>query len=192
MPSPTPIKRTGSFRFLAIEGTDIGTNQNWELHGLDDDNYFSVTLPVAIDITGGETTLVVSANYEQILNNIELAQAPLVHGGYGMALVALENMAASVFEFQGTTLSVKNTSSNIEFKIYPNPTSSNSFSVELNDPSFENYSLEIRNMLGQTIFQKNQVSAVEFIDLESISSGVYLVSLKSDSKGITTQKVIID
>lgn len=83
-------------------------------------------------------------------------------------------------------------SSNTEFFIYPNP-ATNNFTIEFNLIDNKNVSIELKNILGQTIKEistslspgKNSIE----IDLSDLPKGVYFVQLQSNSK-LYSKKVI--
>lgn len=82
---------------------------------------------------------------------------------------------------------------NIDFVIYPNPSTSQ-VTIEFELSETKNASIEIKNILGQTVrmisnnsFAKG-INKVE-IDLSEFSSGLYFVQLQSENK-ITSKKFI--
>lgn len=179
------------YRFLAIEGADIATSQNFELHGLEDDNYFAVTLPVNLSITEGETTLVIDANYEGILNNIELAQAPLVHGGYSFALEALENMADDVFEFAGISLGVSDAFPNVSFNVFPNPTADGLAQITVDGMNNERIDLQVFDVVGKKVFEASGISNGKKTELNLTRAGMYIVRISMNGVTIATQKLVV-
>lgn len=78
-----------------------------------------------------------------------------------------------------------------DFGIYPNP-NNGSFEIQLAEIE-DNFSLQVYDNTGRVVFTKeyNQTNSLtQMLNLENISSGIYLVSLKS-SRGITTKKIVI-
>jgi hypothetical protein len=182
---------TSGYRFLAMEGSDITTNQNFELHGLEDENYFSVILPVDMEISEGEMTLVIDANYEQILNNIELAQGPLIHGGYGLALVALENMANDVFEFSGISLGVSDAFPNVAFNVFPNPTINGLAQITVDGLNNERIDLQVFDILGKSVFEASGIANGKNTQLNLTKAGMYIVRISTNGVTIATQKLVV-
>lgn len=179
------------YRFLAIEGSDISTNQNFELHGLEDENYFSVTLPVDMEITGQEITLAIDANYEQILNGIELAQGPLVHGGYGQALDALENMSTDVFDFAGISLGVSEAFPNVSFNVFPNPSTEGVTQITVDGLGANRIDLQVYDIVGKTVFQESGISSGKKTELNLSKSGMYIVRISMNGVTVATQKLVV-
>lgn len=77
----------------------------------------------------------------------------------------------------------------INMVLQPNPANTH-VTVHVNNVD-ASLKLEIRNMLGQVIMQKQHVDEMNSIDLSGLKSGVYFVSLTKDKKKIT-QKLIIE
>ncbi|MBT6745988.1 MAG: T9SS type A sorting domain-containing protein [Flavobacteriales bacterium] len=69
--------------------------------------------------------------------------------------------------------------------LYPNP-NNGIFTIEGNG----NYSVTIRNMLGQTIYTGMMNSSTMSFDLSNVNKGVYFVNISNDSFE-TTEKVVI-
>ena len=75
------------------------------------------------------------------------------------------------------------------FNIYPNP-SNGIFNVSIGNSSEIN-TIEITNVIGQTIYSKiANNSSNNVIDLSNLNKGIYFISLKSD-QGISSSKKII-
>lgn len=181
---------TSGYRFIAIEGDDL-SNEIFQLHGLGDENYFNVDLPLSLDVNSEETLIVLEAKCEEILNNISIEGGLIVHGDFGMAQVSLENMASNVFFVTSDPLSVRDEYSNLEISIYPNPATNDYVNVSIDSEQFENYNIEVRNILGEAIIQLNQISKNQNIDLTNCSSGLYLLNLVMNGQVVKTEKLIV-
>lgn len=74
------------------------------------------------------------------------------------------------------------------FKVYPNPTNGNiTVSIENN---ITDYTLNITNLSGQIVYQKNKLeSSSESISL-NIPSGIYFINVQTE-KGIISKKLIV-
>lgn len=80
-----------------------------------------------------------------------------------------------------------------EIKIYPNP-NTGLFFVKLNTTTNLAVSLEIVNLMGISVYQQDNVqSSVVSIDMSSISSGLYLVKIFSETDELLfTEKLVIE
>lgn len=179
------------YRFVALEGTDIATDQDFELHGLEDENYFSVTLPVNVSLSSDEITLMVSAHCEEIVNDVELALAPLAHGGYGMALRALENMADYVFEYQGTSVGVSEAFPDVSFNVYPNPTTNGMAQIIVDGMNNERIDVQVFDILGKSVFEASGISNGKNTELNLTRAGMYIVRISTNGMTIATQKLVV-
>ena len=74
-----------------------------------------------------------------------------------------------------------------KIKVFPNPTN-DKFTIAF-DNSKENYKIEILNITGQVVFNKQLTNSVEQVDLYGQSAGVYFVKLQT--KNNTVVKKII-
>lgn len=83
---------------------------------------------------------------------------------------------------------VQQQKSEVKFSIFPNPTS-DIIHIKTS-PSGIKYSLFIKNMYGETILHANMSNEQESIDLSSISKGMYLVEIITES-GAVNQKIVI-
>jgi carboxypeptidase T len=95
---------------------------------------------------------------------------------------SLENLDGFYFDdfkvavLQNNTLKT-NDSSITQFKIYPNPTSS---FLNINTTK-TNYQIAVYNLQGQLIFNRENNSGIQKINIENLCSGMYLIELKSDN-----------
>lgn len=82
-------------------------------------------------------------------------------------------------------------------EVFPNPTNGNAF-IKINNPNNFNgkkTTLKVYNVLGKEVASQNIVSATETIAINNIAnlpSGVYFVTVYSDSKKLTTKRFVIE
>jgi len=86
------------YRFIALEGT-AGPNldQTFELHGLDDDNYFETSIPLNVIASNNEIVVNLDADYTRALEDIAVNAGVIVHGDDAEAKQSLENFRDYVF-----------------------------------------------------------------------------------------------
>jgi hypothetical protein len=178
------------YRFIAMEGVETAQNQIFELHGLGDQNYFQVELPLALEATGGETTIVIYANVEEILNNVNLSNGVISHGESGAALVALQNMRDFVFG-SPAALSASDEIVEKSFIIYPNPSTDGFVHIRFSEISGEPANIEIRDLPGRLVYQERGIKPNQKLSLSDFNQGIYLLSLQRGSETISTQKLLI-
>jgi hypothetical protein len=78
----------------------------------------------------------------------------------------------------------------LNMNIYPNPASSGSFTISVNNES--EVSVEIYNMVGTMIYSENSeiLNMKKDIDLSSYSGGIYFVKIKSNNETKTAKLII--
>jgi hypothetical protein len=94
--------------------------------------------------------------------------------------------------FGKTTLSVNNPIELESFKLYPNPSTDNRFTISLPKFMSQEVSVEVYDMLGRNVFSENYKTDSGRIDVhaKALSSGVYLVKLSSDTYQATKKLII--
>lgn len=75
------------------------------------------------------------------------------------------------------------------FTLLPNP-AENEINIQLKNLNPENLHLDILDSNGRTVFSENTINNNSMIDVSSLSSGLYFVSLKQNEKTIGLQKLI--
>ena len=93
-------------------------------------------------------------------------------------------------QFSTTALTSEESLQN-QFSLYPNP-SKGSFTIEFKD-FISNYSIEVFDITGKTIYENNfdqSANLIQVISLDNPANGVYFVNITSD-KGLVTKKLVI-
>ena len=92
---------------------------------------------------------------------------------------------AQAFVFTGEK---SNIAENADLNFYPNP-ASDRIAVSYN--THNKSQIQIKNMLGQVVFDKNIDGKVnEFVDVKNLSAGNYIITLKEENKTITKKLII--
>ncbi|MDT8414529.1 MAG: T9SS type A sorting domain-containing protein [Flavobacteriaceae bacterium] len=90
--------------------------------------------------------------------------------------------------FANITLSVAdNFIDKNDIKMYPNPAVHEFF---ISNPQFQTNEVAIYSLTGQKVIQKNALDNQIAINVSGLSSGIYLVSIKTDTD-IQTKKLVI-
>jgi endonuclease I/chitodextrinase len=97
--------------------------------------------------------------------------------------VAFDDLSWTCYSGLGSNSLSKN-----QFKIYPNPSNGN-FNVMFNE-SNTNHSVEIISLLGQKVFEKNNVQSGT-ISVTNLQKGTYLIKISKGSKS-RTEKIVIN
>jgi PKD repeat protein len=70
-----------------------------------------------------------------------------------------------------------------DFKAYPNPITSGSFDITLDNNNYQNVTVTIMNTLGETVLEKKITDNNPIhIDASNLQQGVYFVELRTDTK----------
>jgi len=177
------------YRFLAIEGK-CGNNLNllYELHGLGDQNYFSLRIPVTATDDNGAKLITLNADYSQVLKNISVKNGVVAHGDNTVDVVALANLRDNVFTSttgQGDILKTENPVLNNELIFYPNPLTLGEKMIIQNK---DKHTFNVYNTCGKLV----QSLSSETIELELKETGFYQI-IATDIHGaiIASSKLIV-
>jgi len=93
-----------------------------------------------------------------------------------------------------SALGVEEISNGVPFKMYPNPSNSNT-TLAFNLDQDQNVNVKVYNMLGEVVYSNNEgrLSSGQhtiMINGSALDNGVYLVNLTTDS-GLTVQRLVI-
>jgi len=143
-----------------------------------------IVVPVIPNIKEIEDTLVLL----EILKNANLGI-----NTYGVAVMDAYGCIASDSVSITYVLSVDEIGSDLGIKIYPNPTKGQ-FNLEIEGTINQNYSLDILDITGQTLFHEdieiNNTVYTKKFDLRNYPKGVYLLRLMNNGL-MQTYKLII-
>jgi PKD repeat protein len=108
--------------------------------------------------------------------------------------VTINNCASALSaQFNVTNTGIDQTTNAYLFTIYPNPNDGN-FNVSFNTDTKATYKLELRNTLGQLIYQETLTdftgSYSKQLNVEEFGNGIYMISLTNE-KSETIKKVIV-
>lgn len=71
------------------------------------------------------------------------------------------------------------TNTPVNFEMFPNPVSTG-VTIKTNLPAGKENQIRIFDRVGKCIYQKNNISPVQYLDLSEFASGVYFVAIKSE------------
>lgn len=179
---------SSGYRFIAIEGKcGFGLNQTYQLHGLWNANYFSLRIPVTGKYINNKTVITLNADYDQILNDIDMSSGVIAHGTDDQDLDALKNMRDSVFSnVNGETdiLSSPKMTNSIKYSIYPNPIKLNE-NINLGALNSKVEEIQVFNSSGRLIQKTQNVNNIKFTH-----TGMYILSIKDIDGVVHTSKLI--
>lgn len=184
-PTVTPTANT-TYLVTVTSGTTTGTNSTTVAL------YATPTTP-----TISQTGLVLNSsastgnqwyfNGTQISGQTGSSYTPSADGSY-QVMVTDANGCTAMSTTYGYSVGIsENNGSNSSIKIYPNPTQS---TIQLEIPStIENYTTQIMDICGKTIFGNENQS---IIDLSSLKNGIYFIEIRMNGKSIQRNKIILN
>ncbi len=182
----------GGYRFVAMEGKS-GNNlsETYEIHALGDENYFMTEIPVSLTAENGAVLIELDADYAKAMKNVDLSAGMVVHGGFGDAVVLLENFRDYVFTPAALSAGIIEIAEDEFFSVYPNPSYGGVFNLNYTVPSNTQFEIIITDALGRNVdrfdLEKNQNQATRNLT----KAGFYFVSLANYGKVIQTKKLMV-
>lgn len=184
-------------------GSILATSQTLVIGAGDLDKFFTFNLG-PLGVTGGQVFHVGLAQIAGTPGYFPLAATPApstptlyvtqsLTGGAlstlnnNLGYMAIEPMFLS--PCHGVGIVEANNDKEIIMKLQPNPASTH-VTIYVNNISSD-LKLEVRNMLGQVVITKQNISEMNELNISDLKSGVYFVSLTKANKKIT-QKLIIE
>ena len=174
--------------FLAMEGdAGSGFGTGFELHALDNANYFEVAAEVNVMDESGVMVMNVDGDYAKGVQDIDVASGPISHGGVGDAKTALENWRDHVFG--GYAVGIETEEKEVNWGVYPNPSAG---LVNINvGADTKATSIQITNVLGEVV---ENISIADMVtnEINLNQSGVFMFNLLDDSGVVLdTERVVI-
>ncbi len=156
-----------------------------------------VSVNVVVDATGSELTAdytVSGATYQwyncttqqPIAGEVGVSYVPTTNGNYSVEVIDGNCIFMSNCELI-STVSIKETAANNLFRIFPNPNNGN-FTIETGTAVI----IEMVNAVGQVVLNKSFTAGVNQINIENVSSGLYLISSVDTNGNRTAQRVVIN
>ncbi len=173
--------------FLKNDNTAWATGENFGYFG--DGTFTNHTIPILIGT--GVSEIAAGFNFSMLLKTDGTLWASGVNNygqlGDGNVYTYTTNPVQTMGLCEITN-SV-NEITNIDLNVYPNPSQSGIFTIELSNTDSE-YEFIVTDVMGKTIFSnKSQTSKTE-LNLSNLVSGNYFIQVKSDSEIIMKQLVI--
>lgn len=179
---------SAGYRFVAYEGySGANLNQTFQLHGLEDPNYFETTVDVTAEAMSGSVSINLDADYSLGLKDIQLTSGVIVHGGYGAAKECLENFRDYVFSEAGSVVSVSEEDAH-QIAVYPNPTTNGWINVRID--TNEIVSLRISDLLGKAIATYDNLIEGQIQQMQLPDAGMYLITVTKQTGETSTTRIL--
>lgn len=178
------------YRFVAMEGRS-GANlvQTYEIHALEDQNYFQQTLMMGPYTALGDMVITLNADYVEALHGIDVSTGPIAHGGSGIDVTILENFRDRVFTDGVLTNTDAPKQAEASFTVAPNPSNGHlSFYTQLGlSPKA---SFVLIDALGREL-QSVAVHPAGRTEMDWAVPGCYWVALRDGSRNLGVQPIVI-
>lgn len=179
---------TSGYRFATLEGkSGTSLSKTWELHGLFDDYYQEIVMPITSAMENGELIITMTADYAKALNGINVENGMISHGLEEEDATMLNNFKNYVFlNSDGAT----DISDLTKGEIYAYPAPSYDGNIYLSEQAKKNIqSIKITNILGEEIMRRDLSTG--FTNLVISNPGMYFISYIKDNKIVQHQKIIV-
>lgn len=183
---------SSGYRFVAMEGKGgTSLNAGYEMHALGNKNFFKQNIPYTGNEVNNEITINILADFGRALAGLDLETGFIEHSEDGAAITFLRYCQDEVFfndNGDGNTMaSVNDISVSNAFNVYPNP-SKGAFKLAIDDVRFNNATVTVTNMLGETVLE---ISLDEpFKDINITAKGMYFITITKNGLK-STEKLIV-
>ncbi|MEZ4884344.1 MAG: MbnP family protein [Chitinophagales bacterium] len=181
------------YRFIAYEGNGGNfLNQDCELHGLGDNNYFKTSIDMNVTAANNEILINLDADYTRVIENINVNSGVILHGDNGPAKKALENFRDYVFTASDNATSIVDFSEINGFNLYPNPANVGSAFIAIEATQDLQYQVVVYDVLGREIQSLDNVKSNVPMALNLNVAGLYIISLVKEGKSVITKKLQVN
>lgn len=189
------------YRFVAMEGTS-GANfgQVYEVHALDNINYFETSVDVDAEANAGEVIITVYADYTQALKGIDVSGGVISHGSTGEAKTLLENFRDYVFTAEApvadtttndSSVSVGSINQQMQLTVAPNPSQNGVVRILTEDNAVNALQIQAFDITGKQL-QVTRVNNSGIIELTGFETGIYFIQARNLELGTErTMKVTV-
>ncbi len=181
------------YRFIAVEGFSGQTpsggqtptlNQMFQFHGLGDDNFAMLTLPVQGQYLAADTVLItLEANYDHLFTGLYLPSGPISHGETGDAKVVLRNINSGGVFSSSEGVAVGLEEHIVRVPVHPNPAANGQFQLELPQPA----SFQLFDHTGRTLQHGSWQAGTQRLKVDA--TGVYYLQIRLSNGAVSNEKL---
>ena len=179
------------YKFIAFDGK-VGSNfsQTFEVHSIGDELYQTVNLATDAQPEGDNLIVYLQADYNKLLENIDVSGGIASHGNLGPAATIMENIGTLVFSALSPT-AVHDAGFEGAFSIAPNPATSGFGQAFFELPSGNEYELTVCDLTGRVLSYQPLMEGRASVQLQAPGAGMYLVQLWQNKKPVHTEKWVV-
>jgi hypothetical protein len=182
---------SSGYRFACLEGKS-GANlaQIFEVHALEDSNYFHTTVMTAGVADGNDIVIDLDADIARALENIDVSSGPTNHGGGGISHIMLENFRDYVFSPASPITASEEQLNQADFGLFPNPSNgAASFRI---DPRFaKGAEVFVYDGMGR-LLQSQEVASNGLGEVQAPANGIYLVCVQKEGKTVVARRWVVN
>jgi hypothetical protein len=181
--------------FLSLTGkSGVNLEKVIDLQCLDDDNYYQTTVwnPLVTDYTD-ELLISIDADYEGLLEDMDISEGVSLHGPFLWAKDALVNASRHVFTPSASPFytSVFEDLSPKTFSWNPNPVKAGQLFFLKPMREIENADLVVSTMTGKEVLMKKNISLRQGDSMQLFQKGIYVVQILDDGIILSSTKMIV-
>jgi hypothetical protein len=176
--------------FQAFEG-DCGANLAYffQIHSIGNELYKTISLPAGADTDSGDLIIEIMADYNRLLDGIDLSNGPVSHGNLGPAGLIMDNFETVVFTAASPSSAIDRNFAGA-FTLAPNP-ATDSGQARLFLPEGHTWQLTLTDLTGRTLSRHFPAPGFSALELDAPGPGMYLVQIWQDGLPAATEKWIV-
>lgn len=181
----------GGYIFLAFEGK-AGNNfeKDFDIQSIGDDVFKTVTVNAGAEVEGDTLVISLLADYNKLLEGIDISGGLSSHGNLGAAGLIMENIQNLVFSPYSAT-STAEVLPGDAFSIAPNPACEGYGLARFDLPEGRDYRLVVSDLTGRMLSRQVITAGISSMQVETPGPGMYLVQLWSRDKPVATLKWVV-
>ncbi len=184
------------YRFIAYEGTiynDQGEASSiFEYHAVGDELRTRIVLDTEGEIIDDILTITLDADYNPIMQDIDILGNSIIHGGGTLMGKMMKNMKDfGVFTPKSVSTDISEISNDYQLTNYPNPFSTNTL-ITYDFPKVEKVSMRITDINGRTIVEQNNLAPTNQLEINHpLNTGVYYCSFYAKDTFLAKTKLLV-
>jgi hypothetical protein len=178
------------YRFIAMEGkSGASLNQEFQLHGLGDDNYLETRKIITPTTTAEGILIELDADYTRVIEDVNVSGGVISHGETGAAKTALQNMRDFVFSQTGSVSDVTDYTAISKLAVFPNPTANQEIQISVETVNSEAVDLQLFRVDGSLVNSKT-VSGNNTTVMQLDAKGFYFLRVSQNGQTVAYQKIV--
>jgi len=176
----------GGYRFIALEGlSGPDTNQELQMHCIGDNNYQLVEVELTSEAENNVVAIEIAADYANALRDIVIKDGLIQHGDLNEIVTLVANFGTHVFTDLNASPSKIDLTWDVEWNVFPNPSTSNVVFIETEGLQSE-ATITVYDVAGKIVWE--QVVQKSRTEITGLNQGQYFVQLSNTNSGANSVK----